>query len=509
MIGGKKNMWCLALYLRSAAQLASFSVPLPLPVMLAAGAGMYAAPCMIAQEAVEPELRTTSSPTTGKTYYLSASGSDSNSGASVGSPWLTPNHPLNCGDTILAAPGNYSAANFYTGKWGTVSCPAGNSVAWLKCSVFDTCRISTSNNQGMWVDQSYWGVQGWEITTTASDLYGTCFAAQPNWNHPHTIHHIIFANNVANGCSQGGFASTPNLPSLTGVDYLAIVGNVAYNAAQGSGTCTSGVSVWEPVASDAQPGTHIYVASNFTYGNMNPARCNNTTPTDGEGIILDTFDGSQTAGLQPYTAQAVATNNIVVGNGGKGVEVFNNQASAAHSTIFLTQNTTWANLLDPNQSWYGCGELAITSAKDVMAYGNLLATNAASGCGGHAIYAVALSQVDSSVFVVDTLAAGQGGNNTFLYQGSGFSFSPGNLLGLSPAYLSPSIPAAPQCLGSANVTACMASMIYSFYPQTNAAKTLGYHVPSSTPVWDPLFPGWLCSASVPSGLVTMGCLSTP
>lgn len=51
------------------------------------------------------------------TYYLSPSGSDSNSGQSANAPWVSPNHSLNCGDVIVAAPGtNYSATNFYTGK---------------------------------------------------------------------------------------------------------------------------------------------------------------------------------------------------------------------------------------------------------------------------------------------------------------------------------------------------------------------------------------------------------
>ncbi len=501
------RMWCSILAFRAALQLALLALPLSFQVLAAAWSALILAACGPRHVAVAPLIR--AAPTAGHNYYLSPTGNDTNSGLAASSPWLTPNHSLNCGDTILAAAGNYAASNFYTGKWGTVFCPSANNVAWLRCQVFDSCRISSTVNQGMWVDQSFWGVQGWEVTTAASDLYGTCFVAQPNWGAPHTIHHIIFANNVANGCSQAGFASTPNLPSLTGVDYLTVVGNVAYNAASGSGTCASGISVWEPVQSDIAPGTHIYVAGNFAYANLNPALCNNTSPTDGEGIILDTFDGSQTNGLHPYAAQAVATNNIVVGNGGKGVEVFNNQAGSAHATIFLTQNTTWANLTDPNQSWYGCGELAIIQAKNVQAYGNLLSTSAPSGCGGHAIYAVAVSQVDSSDVVANTLASGQGGNNTFLYDSADFTYGASNLIGVSPAYLNPAIPGAPSCAGSANVPGCMVSLIYNFYPQTSSAKTLGYHQPGSAPVYDPLFPQWLCSVALPPGLVTSGCSARP
>src|SRR5215469_2975064 len=119
-------------------------------------------------------------PTSGRTYYLAPSadgGSDGNSGLTARSPWLSPHHQLNCGDVIVAKPGFYSNANFYTGRWGRVNCPGGNNVAWLSCETFDGCKINASANQGMWIDQSYWGVQGWEITTSASNLYGTCFIA--------------------------------------------------------------------------------------------------------------------------------------------------------------------------------------------------------------------------------------------------------------------------------------------------------------------------------------------
>ena len=81
----------------------------------------------------------------------------------------------------------------------------------------------------------------------------------------------------------------------------------------------------------------------------------------------------------------------------------------------------------------------------MQVYGNLLATNAPSGCGGRAIYALAASQVDSSDVVNNTLANGQGGNNTFLYDSADFTYGSSNLIGVSPAYLNPAIPGAPHC----------------------------------------------------------------
>jgi hypothetical protein len=168
----------------------------------------------------------------GNTFYLAPAamgGRDSNSGLLAGAPWLSPNHTLNCGDVILAAPSaSYNSANFISGRWGKVYCPDGNNVAWLKCATFDACKItSNAGPAGMLVDQSYWGVQGWEVTMTAGAIWGGCFLAVPDDRQPQGIHHIIFANNVANGCQASGFASS-NRRDKASVDYLAIVGNVAF-----------------------------------------------------------------------------------------------------------------------------------------------------------------------------------------------------------------------------------------------------------------------------------------
>src|ERR1700677_2317272 len=88
-------------------------------------------------------------------YFISPTGSDSNNGTSTGTPWLTPNHAVNCGDTITAAAGTYANANFITNQWGTVTCPANNNVAWLKCATFDACKINTASagQGGIWIDK--------------------------------------------------------------------------------------------------------------------------------------------------------------------------------------------------------------------------------------------------------------------------------------------------------------------------------------------------------------------
>jgi hypothetical protein len=438
-----------------------------------------------------------------KTYYLSPTGNDGYNGESAGRPWLSPNHPLNCGDVIVAAPsGNYSAANFFTGKWGTVSCPAANSVAWLQCAAFDACKIRASTATGMWIDKSFWGVQGWEVTTTAADPSGTCFSAQPNYTSAVEIHHIIYANNIANGCSQGGFALGNR--GHAGVDYFAVVGNIAFNTAQGKTSCASGISIHQPVQSDTLPGTHIYVAGNFSYSNIEPSKCGAGSPTAGEGIIFDGFDGSQ-GGLSPYWSQAVAHNNVVINNGAKGIEVDNNSAGSYHSKISVDQNTSWGNLTDPNQAWFGCAEISLFKTSDTHVSRNAIATKGPAGCSGHPIFALAVSNGDGTDSVVHNVAYGHNGNNAFLYSSGSFSWGSTNLMGTDPAFAHPFVPGAPICRAAGNVPKCMSSVIAGFTPKASAAAGLGYQKPGSAAGKDPLFPKWLCTANLPSGIITMGC----
>jgi len=434
------------------------------------------------------------------TYFLSPTGNDSNDGTSAATAWASPKHSLNCGDVISAAAGSYSAANFNVGHWGTVTCPGGANVAWLQCEVFDTCRITSNTSDGMWVDQSYWGVQGWEVTTSGY-IYGACFHAGPSGG---SVHHVVFANNVASGCMGGEFNAYDKSTGAS-VDYIAYVGNIAYNTAQGSGACYSGLNIYQPIASDASPGTHMYIAGNFSYRNMEPSICAGTAPTDGEGVNLDTFDFRQGGG-SPYLQQAVVENNILVGNGGRAIEVENSNAGPSPAPIYLEYNTTYGNNATPTGAYcQGNGEIGVVAAYNVTVTHNLVQTNAVTGCSGYAIYGLEVSQDNNTDKVDNNWVGSLNGNNTFLYASGSFAFGPANVLGTSPNFANPAIPPAPSCSGSANVPACMQTLIANFTPSTQAALSYGYQPSTMAQVYDPLFPRWLCNVNLPSGLVTMGC----
>lgn len=441
-------------------------------------------------------------PAPGTAYFISPTGSDSNSGTSSGSPWLTPNHAVNCGDTITAAAGTYSASNFGSGSWGTVSCPAGNNVAWLICGTFDTCKITSTSSDAMWVSKSFWGVQGWETSVTGG-TNGACFHAGPTSG---VIHHIIFANNVANGCMGGGFNSY-SVSTSSSVDYIAYVGNVAYNAAQGTGACYSGLNIYQPIASDSVAGTHMYVAGNFSYNNVDGSPCSGGLTTDGEGINLDTFDFSQGGGTA-YTQQAVVQNNIAVGNGSSGVLMENNKTGPGSAPTYFKQNTTYGNLKATNRSFCtGLGELYAQAAFNVTATGNLAMTNAATGCMGDPIYAFSVANGNGTVSVSGNWLYSAAGNTTFISSSPGFSYG-SNTTGTNPAFTSTTVPGAPSCSGKANVPSCMATMIANFTPTAPGSTAFGYQAPSLSLVTDSLFPTWLCNTNLPPGLVSSPCGTT-
>ncbi len=415
-------------------------------------------------------------------------GSDAAAGTSA-APWATPNHAMNCGDIVLASPGTYPQIKVNA----TVTCKAGNNVAWVQCSNFDACKINvTSGTQystGIQVSSSYWGFQGWEVHTISTA--GACYFVYPA-TPSLSIHHVVFANNIANGCGQGGFTASND--GAAGVDYFAVVGNIVYSATQGSSLCTSGINVFKPVALDSLPGTHIYLAGNFSFNNVEPKRCNGTPPTDGQGINLDM--------ISPYDEQIVIDNNIAAYNGGNGIKVY----SSAKSHIYVRHNTTYGNETGGVDGAV-CSEIGLQSTALAEVFKNLSATSTATACS---------AMVADYVFGVISPATGNLFYRNYGYSAASsnsssysavFSFRLSNLFSSFPWSIAPADPEAPNCSAFSGVPACMASVVATFKPTVTGAQAYGYQTPGTASLYDPLFPRWLCNVNLPAGLITRGCLA--
>lgn len=438
-------------------------------------------------------------------YFMSPSGSDGANGLTTGTAWASPNHALNCGDTITAATGTYSASHFGSGQWGTVTCAGGNNVAFLKCATFDACFISGSN-QGVVISSNYWGIAGFEVTNTSASTVSCFSAIAPSSS---TVHHIIFADNIANGCGGGGFI-TFNHSTTASSDYIVMMGNIAYNTAQNSSECYSGFSIYQPIASDAVAGTHIYIAGNFSYGNVDPATCAGGPSTDGEAVILDTFNGSQ-GGTPDYAPQAVVQNNIGFFNGGRGLEVFNN----TNATIIFKYNTAFSDMQDNNQT-NGCfdrGELGEQSISNVTYDHNLAMTRTGSSCSSAAIYPFSILLGNGTDITTNNWIYSPTGNTTLINSSSGFSLGTTNIAAVNPVFSNPVNPGAPSCGSFSSTVACMATVITDYTPSASSAgipaTNYGYQAVSLNSVTDPLYPAWLCNVTaLPTGLVTPGCGSS-
>jgi hypothetical protein len=455
------------------------------------------------------------------TYYISPTGNDSNSGTSPTSAWATPKHAVNCGDAIIAAPGAYDNHQFLSGNWGTVSnCPSttggidghgGTYFAVVLCGgpEMTSCTVDGGSVEAFRVDSSNWAVEGFTATQAATASEGgyavACYDATSETSA--TLHHIAFINDIASGCDGAGFASDSFTGPGGGVDQLAVVGAIAYNASPsqgGGGICGSGISIIPVNGPDTSAGTHIFVAGAFSYKNIN-AQVGEGCNTDGEGLIFDSW------GVQPYKYQAVAEQNAFWANGGPGFEAFpqGNGTSDDQATIVVFNNTSYGNYQDPKH--VGAGELMLNQVYPTTGSytlkNNLFEATMGSSAGGTVYGSTIACRNDcpASVLSVEgnyiwnshspTTTTSGGDNTQSWYSGTdqGANFPWGTNTFGDPGFAKPSaLPAsAPDCSAAANTTACMiaAGVATSMTPSGGAAGK-GYQAPGACAA-DTYYPAWL------------------
>lgn len=425
-----------------------------------------------------------------RTYYISPVGNDRNNGLSPNQPWLTPNHPISCGDTIVAAAGSYRSDHFVNGHWGTVShCPSRSGIyfARLLCAgpYVSSCSITDETSNAMWLDRSNWAVSGW----TASSTTGACFEAVPSGSY--NIHYVAFINVVANGCKNGGIEAYRYYgANQYGIDEFAVVGAIIHAAAGGGSECFSGLSVYEPVNVDYDQGTHIFVAGVFSIGNIDPNPCAGGAPTDGEGFIFDTFDGNG------YTGRSVIEQSMALGNGSAGFEIFADTAAPA----FILSSTAWGDFRDASHVMGG-GELFCNASTAAIFVTKNIFEATKSMLNGSSVYGAYVYGGNSRTVISRDNIYGVTGNN--INTGASIGVTLARNIYAMANFVNPIIPGAPNCSRVATTTACMKETIADFVPRAAAALALGYKAPGPCTA-DPYFPIWL-KGMVPNGLITKPC----
>ena len=349
-----------------------------------------------------------------RNFYIATTGSDNRTTAqaqSQSTPWLTMQHAndsavLQAGDCVNVLPGTY--AQGVQVNHGGSSATSGGYVVY-RCTVMDACIVtdvgtsfgamSVVGNPGV----NYVMFDGFTLTGNSAAAYGIGYQANQTPGHPapssFCCHHIWFLNSIVSGYGQSGFQGGLS-------DFIYVIHNTFFNNA--TVTCDaqgSGISmVWPQVAAGyvlvaddknnsvtgnlASQGDwfHQVYNWNITYNNhMNPA-CGNSN-TDGNGIIMDTFNGSGTGGPGVYLKQTLISFNVSYNNGGKGIHLFLMDTSPGHAGLGVTvaNNSAYNNNLDTTDTGttrYEIGEQQ--GSNDTFVNNTVYTIRATGSCSGSA-----------------------------------------------------------------------------------------------------------------------------
>jgi parallel beta-helix repeat protein len=173
-------------------------------------------------------------------------------------------------------------------------------------------------------------------------------------------HHTTVRNCYIHDCGGGGI-------QLNHGDYRTVEHNIVRHCASTGVWGQSGISLWQAIALDREPGFHIVVRGNILFDNSNPPK-----GTDGNGLIIDDFRNTQhgsTNGVYPNST--LVENNVAYHNGARGIHVF------LSDHVVVRNNTAYHNNWDNTQSATWRGELSCVKSGDVKWHNNIAVADSA------------------------------------------------------------------------------------------------------------------------------------
>ncbi|MEH2243156.1 right-handed parallel beta-helix repeat-containing protein [Nostoc sp.] len=281
------------------------------------------------------QLISTSS--TSKTYYVSGSGNDKNSGLSTSSAFRTIQKAAdltNPGDTVLIMNGVYTNAN-PTGQVVSIT-RSGTAKAWIKFKAYPGHFPKLQHNgwNGILISKraSYIEINGLEVIgNNANITLDYAMSQKTNKVNPLTngncinidgrtnghVHHIRILNNKVHDCGGAGISAMQS-------DYVTIDNNVVFNNAWYSVFGSSGISTLSNWNYDTNRGYKMYVTNNKAYNNrMYIPWIAVGKITDGNGIIIDSSrNDNNNSKLGAYKGYTLVKNNLTFNNGGSGIHTF-------------------------------------------------------------------------------------------------------------------------------------------------------------------------------------------
>lgn len=346
------------------------------------------------------------------TYYVATTGSNGGNGSS-GSPWKTISHAmqqsLKPGDTVIVRPGTYNES---------ITIDNGGSAAGdvtLKSEVPGAALIRPPSGawNAIYVWDDYVTIDGFDIGGATGD------GIEAN-----NVHHITVRNNTVHGSGESGI-------QFNWAEFITIENNETYGNARNG--WFSGISIYETrniTGDTTTTGYRTIVKNNISYDNI--TRPNAGPHTDGNGIILDDFQSTQSSGHPNYNYPTLVEGNIVYNNGGKGI--------AVHWTdnVMVRNNTSYHNNQDDENSGTWRGEFSNQDGKNNVWVNNIAVADPTVNGNNTAIGFYGSGNAGTKWYNNITFngTSGQastkleGGNNTILA-------SDGNKLGVNPQFVDP------------------------------------------------------------------------
>jgi serralysin len=371
-------------------------------------------------------------------YYISKSGRDSNSGTSVGSAWLTIGHAISVlggrsslgGTCVNVGDGTYKEAISATGVKGSSDSPTGYFVVRSQNLHGATVHVPLSQAKGYQASfrfhqSNYIIIDGFNLTGDV--VSGSLESGVDLCSRGSPCHHIKILNNVIHDHGGGGI-------SAVHTDYLVVQGNVVYNNASSNPYQTSGISTYQAVASDNNPGFHNIISYNISFNNKE-VDIGQPEHSDGNGIIIDDFRNSQSGSTYGvYAPRTLVENNLAYGNGGRGIHVF------FTNNVTVRNNTTYGNCQDSVglQTWRA--EMDAVSGGHNNFVNNIAYAVQAPNKWNAPNYAYADNSTDNSnvsnVWKNNIGYAGSPGQYVYMADGSqtAFTAADGNILGSDPMF---------------------------------------------------------------------------
>ncbi len=344
------------------------------------------------------------------TYYVSTTGSDNGSGTQT-SPWATINHALEAslkpGDTIMVAPGTYNEAiNINTG-----GSAAGNITLESTVPGGALIRPPAGSFNAVSINANYVTIDGFDVKGgSGAGIAGTGVA------------HVSVLNNIAHDSGQSGI-------SFVHSDFETIEGNTTYNNA--STGYYSGISVWENqnVTGDTTTtGYRTIIANNTSYDNVTKAGAH----SDGNGIIIDDFQSTQNSSLPAYNYPTLVQGNLVYGNGGKGIQVYDSD------NVTVANNTAYHNNQDTANTGTWRGEISNSGGNNNTFVNNIAVADPTVNPNNTAISNTSDNGANKNVVWADNITYNGSSGQASVNNDGGNSVptvANGNMLGVDPKFV--------------------------------------------------------------------------